>query len=167
MIEVSQMDFCYGSKKALHGIELSIPEKRVTAFIGPSGCGKSTLLRCFNRMNDLVDGARITAGSVRVGGEDINRATVDVIGLRRRVGMVFQKSNPFPRSIFGNVAYGLEVQGVTNRSAIEEAVERSLRAVGRGEGSVARKCDGIVGRSAAAALHCAGDCGESLGDFDG
>lgn len=127
MIEVSQMDFCYGSKKALHGIELSIPEKRVTAFIGPSGCGKSTLLRCFNRMNDLVDGARITAGSVRVGGEDINRATVDVIGLRRRVGMVFQKSNPFPRSIFGNVAYGLEVQGVTNRSAIEEAVERSLR----------------------------------------
>lgn len=127
MIDVSQLDFCYGSKKALHGIDLKVPERQVTAFIGPSGCGKSTLLRCFNRMNDLVDGARITGGAVCVGGENIYRPTVDVIGLRRRVGMVFQKSNPFPRSIYGNVAYGLEVQGVRDRGAIDDAVERSLR----------------------------------------
>src|ERR1700720_4395062 len=91
-IEVESVDFHYGKTKALHGINLKIPEKRVTAFIGPSGCGKSTLLRCFNRMNDLLDHARITAGTIRIEGVDINASDVDVIELRRRVGMVFQKS---------------------------------------------------------------------------
>ena len=100
----------------------------MTAFIGPSGCGKTTLLRCLNRMNDLVDGARITRGSIRIEGVDINAPEVDVVDLRRRVGMVFQKSNPFPKSIYDNIAYGLRIAGVTKRSQIDEAVEKSLRA---------------------------------------
>ncbi len=102
--------------------------RAVTAFIGPSGCGKTTLLRCFNRMNDLVDGARITRGSIVIEGRDINAPTVDVVDLRRRIGMVFQKSNPFPKSIYDNIAYGLRIAGVTKRSKINEAVEKSLRA---------------------------------------
>src|ERR1700732_3973093 len=99
IIDVSNVDFHYGRSQALYGINFKIPEKRVTAFIGPSGCGKSTLLRCCNRMNDLVDQARVTAGSIRIEDVDINSPEVDVIELRRRVGMVFQKSNPFPKSI--------------------------------------------------------------------
>ena len=128
MIEVNDLDFCYGSNQTLYDINLQIPSRAVTAFIGPSGCGKTTLLRCFNRMNDLIDGAHISAGKIELAGHDINAPDVDVVDLRRRVGMVFQKSNPFPKSIYENVAYGLRVLGATKRSRINEAVEKSLRA---------------------------------------
>jgi phosphate transport system ATP-binding protein len=127
MIEIEHLDFAYGANKVLHNISLSIPARAVTAFIGPSGCGKTTLLRCLNRMNDLIDGAQITGGSIKIEGVDINAPGLDVVDLRRRVGMVFQKSNPFPKSIYDNVAYGLRIAGVTRRSLIDEAVERSLR----------------------------------------
>ena len=128
MIEVDQLRFSYGTNEVLHDISLNIPPKAVTAFIGPSGCGKTTLLRCINRMNDLVDGAAITQGTIRIQGTDINAPGLDVVELRRRVGMVFQKSNPFPKSIYDNIAYGLRIAGVSKRSLIDEAVERSLRA---------------------------------------
>ena len=127
MIEIEHLDFKYGSHQVLHDVHLNIPSRAVTAFIGPSGCGKTTLLRCLNRMNDLVDNARITKGAIRIEGIDINTPGMDVVDLRRRVGMVFQKSNPFPKSIYDNVAYGLRIAGVTKRSRIDEAVERSLR----------------------------------------
>jgi phosphate transport system ATP-binding protein len=127
IIDVQNVDFHYGRSQALYGINFKIPEKRVTAFIGPSGCGKSTLLRCCNRMNDLVDQARVTAGSIRIEDVDINSPEVDVIELRRRVGMVFQKSNPFPKSIAENIAYGLRIGGVRSKSVIEETVEESLK----------------------------------------
>jgi phosphate transport system ATP-binding protein len=128
MIDVNQLDFAYGTHQVLYEIDLKIPPRAVTAFIGPSGCGKTTLLRCFNRMNDLVDGARITRGSIVIEGRDVNAPSVDVVELRRRIGMVFQKSNPFPKSIYDNIAYGLRIAGVTKRSRINEAVEKSLRA---------------------------------------
>ncbi|MEN3369122.1 MAG: phosphate transport system ATP-binding protein [Verrucomicrobiota bacterium] len=127
-IAIENLDFAYGDHRVLHGIDLDIAPRSVTALIGPSGCGKTTLLRCINRMNDLIDGARITRGAIRLGGMDINTPEVDVVDLRRRVGMVFQKSNPFPKSIYDNIAYGLRVAGVTKRGAINEAVEKSLRA---------------------------------------
>src|ERR1700683_3620733 len=127
IVDVRQVDFCYRTQKALHGINLKIPEKKVTAFIGPSGCGKSTLLRCFNRMNDLLDHARITAGKIMIEGIDINAPDVDVIELRKRVGMVFQKSNPFPKSIYENVVYGLRLQGINDKARLDETGERSLR----------------------------------------
>ena len=128
MINVDDVDFCYGAHQVLFDVNLEIPPRAVTAFIGPSGCGKTTLLRCFNRMNDLIDGARISAGRVRLEGQDIYAPEVDVVDLRRRVGMVFQKSNPFPKSIYENVAYGLRVLGVNKKARINEAVEKSLRA---------------------------------------
>jgi phosphate transport system ATP-binding protein len=127
IIDINQVDFHYGQHKALHGINFEIKKKLVTAFIGPSGCGKSTLLRCLNRMNDLVDGTRIAAGSIKVSGVDIYDPSVDVIELRKRVGMVFQKSNPFPKSIYENVVYGLRLQGINNKARLDETVERSLR----------------------------------------
>ncbi len=127
VIEIDRVDFCYGASKALHGITLNIQEREVTAFIGPSGCGKSTLLRCLNRMNDLVDGARVAAGRIRIDGVDINDPRVDVIELRKRVGMVFQKSNPFPKSIYENITYGLRIQGEKSKSRLDEVVEKSLR----------------------------------------
>jgi phosphate transport system ATP-binding protein len=127
MIEVDHVSLWYTEKLALKDISMAIPKHRVTAYIGPSGCGKSTLLRCFNRMNDLVDGVRI-AGSIRIGGADIYDAAQDVTELRKRVGMVFQKSNPFPKSIFENVAYGPRILGVKDKSDLEGIVERSLRA---------------------------------------
>jgi phosphate transport system ATP-binding protein len=127
IIEVAGMDFCYGAARALKEIDLRVPEREVVAFIGPSGCGKSTLLRCFNRMNDLVPGARVTKGTIRIDGVEIHSAEVDPVELRRRIGMVFQKSNPFPRSIYENVAYGLRVQGEKRRGVLDEAVERALR----------------------------------------
>ncbi|MEY2489087.1 MAG: phosphate transport system ATP-binding protein [Verrucomicrobiota bacterium] len=127
MIEIEQLDFAYGTHQVLHDVNLSIPARAVTAFIGPSGCGKTTLLRCLNRMNDLIDGAQISRGSIRIEGVDINAPGVDVVDLRRRVGMVFQKSNPFPKSIYDNVAYGLRIAGITKRTLIDEAVEKSLR----------------------------------------
>ena len=128
MINVDDVDFCYGAHQVLFDVNLEIPPRAVTAFIGPSGCGKTTLLRCFNRMNDLIDGARISSGRVRLEGRDIYAPEVDVVDLRRRVGMVFQKSNPFPKSIYENVAYGLRVLGVNKKARINEAVEKSLRA---------------------------------------
>jgi phosphate transport system ATP-binding protein len=127
MIDVEGVDFHYGASKALHGIHLKIPEKKVTAFIGPSGCGKSTLLRCFNRMNDLVDRARVTAGSITIEGVNINGPAVDVIQLRKRVGMVFQKSNPFPKTIYENIAYGLRIGGIRDKATIDSTVESSLK----------------------------------------
>lgn len=125
-IEARNLNLYYGEKQALKGINMRIPEKRVSAFIGPSGCGKSTLLRCFNRMNDLVDGCRIE-GDLLLQGNEINARGVDAAELRRRVGMVFQKPNPFPKSIYENVAYGLRLQGVKNRRVLDEVVEKSLR----------------------------------------
>ena len=127
LIDVDDVDFAYGNHQVLFDVDLDVPERAVTALIGPSGCGKTTLLRCINRMNDLIDGARITQGSITINGPDINAPEVDVVDLRRRVGMVFQKSNPFPKSIYDNVAYGLRIAGVTKRSLIDEAVEKSLR----------------------------------------
>src|SRR5438094_1220128 len=128
MINVDDVHFCYGANQVLFDVNLEIPPRAVTALIGPSGCGKTTLLRCFNRMNDLIDGARISAGRVRLEGRDIYAPEVDVVDLRRRVGMVFQKSNPFPKSIYENVSYGLRIAGVKRRSQVDEAVEKSLRA---------------------------------------
>ena len=127
MIEIQDLDFAYGQNHVLHDINLGVPARAVTAFIGPSGCGKTTLLRCLNRMHDLIDGARILRGQILIQGEDINRHGVDVVELRRRVGMVFQKSNPFPKSIYDNVAYGLRIAGITKRSLLDAAVEKSLR----------------------------------------
>jgi phosphate transport system ATP-binding protein len=127
MIEVDGVDFHYGKTKALHGINLKIQEKKVTAFIGPSGCGKSTLLRCFNRMNDLIDHARVTAGVIKIENVNINAPDVDVIELRKRVGMVFQKSNPFPKSIYENIAYGLRIGGIRSKAVIDNTVESSLK----------------------------------------
>jgi phosphate transport system ATP-binding protein len=126
-IGIEDVDFAYGNHQVLFNVNLDIPERAVTSFIGPSGCGKTTLLRCINRMNDLIDGARITQGSISINGTDINTPNVDVVDLRRRVGMVFQKSNPFPKSIYDNIAYGLRIAGVSKRSRIDEAVEKSLR----------------------------------------
>jgi phosphate transport system ATP-binding protein len=125
-IDVKDFDFYYGDVKVLHGITLAIPEKQVTALIGPSGCGKSTFIRSINRMNDIIPGTRV-AGSIRIDGEDVYGSRVDVVTLRRRVGMVFQKSNPFPKSIYDNVAYGLRIGGVREKRKLDEAVERSLR----------------------------------------
>jgi phosphate transport system ATP-binding protein len=127
LIEIENFDFYYGSKQALFDINLKLDDKRVTAFIGPSGCGKSTLLRCLNRMNDLIDGTSVKRGSVRIRDIDINGRDVDPIELRKRVGMVFQKSNPFPKSIYENVIYGLRIQGETNKAKLDEIVEKSLR----------------------------------------
>jgi phosphate transport system ATP-binding protein len=126
IIDVESVEFCYGKSRALHGISMKIPEKKVTAFIGPSGCGKSTLLRCFNRMNDLLDNARVTSGTIKIDGVDINSPDVDVIQLRKRVGMVFQKSNPFPKTIYENIAYGLRISGLRDKSVLDETVETSL-----------------------------------------
>jgi phosphate transport system ATP-binding protein len=126
-VEIDHLSLYYGTKLALKDVSMSIPKHRVTAYIGPSGCGKTTLLRCINRMNDLVDGVRIM-GNVRIGGTDIYDLGMDVTELRKRVGMVFQKSNPFPKTIFENVAYGPRILGVKSRSDLEGIVERSLRA---------------------------------------
>ena len=125
-LRARNVDFYYGKSQALHDISLDFMENRVTALIGPSGCGKSTFLRCLNRMNDLIPGAR-AKGEILFDGEDINAARTDVVSLRRKVGMVFQKPNPFPKTIFENVAYGLRVAGETRAPIIAEKVENSLR----------------------------------------
>jgi phosphate transport system ATP-binding protein len=124
-IAVRDFDFYYGSFKALHGITLDIPAKQVTAFIGPSGCGKSTFLRSINRMNDIIPEAR-GEGTITIDGKDVYGRGTDPVELRRRVGMVFQKSNPFPKSIYDNVAYGLRIGGVRNKRQLDATVERSL-----------------------------------------
>ncbi|MBK8816913.1 MAG: phosphate ABC transporter ATP-binding protein [Methylococcaceae bacterium] len=125
-IKVENLNLFYGQKQALHAINMEIPKKKVTAYIGPSGCGKSTLLRCINRMNDLVDSARIE-GEILLDNQNIYDKSVNVAALRRRVGMVFQKPNPFPKSIFENVAYGLRIQGINDKRTLDETVENALR----------------------------------------
>ncbi len=125
-IKVDRFNFFYGKKQALFDVNLAVPERQVTAFIGPSGCGKSTLLRNFNRMNDLIDGVR-HEGNITLNGRSIYDPGIEIIALRRSIGMVFQKSNPFPKSIYENVVYSLRIAGQNNRKALDETVERSLR----------------------------------------
>ena len=125
-VRVKGLNLFYDDVQALKDIQLDIPDRQVTAFIGPSGCGKSTLLRCFNRMNDLIDGCRVE-GKILIAGKNINKKKVDVAELRRRVGMVFQKPNPFPKSVYENVAYGLRIQGINKRRVLDETVEWALR----------------------------------------
>lgn len=125
-LEVKDFNLFYGNKQALHSVNMTIAKNRVTAFIGPSGCGKSTLLRCFNRMNDLIDSVTMN-GQIFLEGDDLNAPSVNVADLRRQVGMVFQKPNPFPKSIYENVAYGLRLQGVDDRSTLDKVVEKSLK----------------------------------------
>jgi len=125
-VSSQSLDFHYGTFHALHQVDLNFEEHQVTALIGPSGCGKSTYLRCINRMNDLIPGARVS-GKLSLEGEDIYASGVDVVSLRRRVGMVFQKPNPFPKTIYENVAYGLRVNGVKDKRVLDESVESSLR----------------------------------------
>jgi len=126
-IEVRDMDFNYGKSTALKNIGMIINRNEITAFIGPSGCGKSTLLRCFNRMNDLIPGAKVVRGGIWIDGIEIHSPEVDGVELRRRIGMVFQKSNPFPRSIYENVAYGPRILGERRKDVLDGIVERSLR----------------------------------------
>jgi len=126
IIEVNDVNFYYGDKHALKNINVAIATKKATAFIGPSGCGKTTLLRCLNRMNDLVLGTRVT-GSITIDGKNIYDPTTDVIQLRRRVGMIFQKWNPFPKSIYENVVYGLRIVGINDRSFLDHVVETNLK----------------------------------------
>ncbi|MBN2713038.1 MAG: phosphate ABC transporter ATP-binding protein [Planctomycetes bacterium] len=126
IIKTSNVCLFYGESQALFDVSVDFPGNMVTALIGPSGCGKSTFLRCMNRMNDLVDGVRIT-GSLQLDGHEINDPTLDVIDLRRKVGMVFQKPNPFPKSIYENVVYGLRIAGVNDRDTLDSAVENSLK----------------------------------------
>lgn len=126
IVTVKNMCLWYGENQALNNINISIPEKSITAFIGPSGCGKSTFLKSLNRMNDLVPGVRIT-GDVRYRGKDIFDASIDVNGLRREIGMVFQKPNPFPMSIYDNIAYGPRTHGIKNKAKLDEIVEQSLK----------------------------------------
>jgi phosphate transport system ATP-binding protein len=125
-LEVENLDLYYGKEQALKSIDMKIPTKRVTAFIGPSGCGKSTLLRCFNRLNDLIEICWVE-GKIYLESQDIYAPNVDVAELRRKVGMVFQKPNPFPKTIFENIAYGLRLQGVRNKRILAEVVEKSLK----------------------------------------
>jgi len=125
-IETREMSFFYGTKQALYDINLRIQSRSVTALIGPSGCGKSTYLRSLNRMNDIIEGTRVT-GSVLLDGEDIYTRDVDVVSLRKRVGMVFQKSTPFPKSIFDNIAFGPRIAGLTKKSELQSIVERCLK----------------------------------------
>jgi phosphate transport system ATP-binding protein len=125
-LEVKNLNLYYDNQQALHNINMRIPKQRVTAYIGPSGCGKSTLLRCFNRMNDLVDDVKIT-GEILLEDKNIYHPTINVADLRRRIGMVFQKPNPFPKTIYENVAYGLRLQGINTRRILDEVVEKSLK----------------------------------------
>ena len=125
VVEVEDLNLSYGNKQALYNISLEIPKNHATAFIGPSGCGKSTLLRCFNRLNDLIDSCTVT-GEIRINGDNIYDRAVDITNLRKRVGMVFQKSNPFPKSIYENVAYGARIAGINDKSQLDEIVEKSL-----------------------------------------
>ena len=145
-IKVENLNLFYGQKQALYDINMEMPKKRVTAYIGPSGCGKSTLLRCINRMNDLVDSAKID-GKILLDGENIYDKDVRVAALRRRVGMVFQKPNPFPKSIFENVAYGLRIQGINDKRILEETVENALRGAALWDEMKDRLNDNALGMS--------------------
>ena len=145
-LTVNQLSLFYGDSQALADINLGIATKKVTAFIGPSGCGKSTLLRCFNRMNDLIDDVRID-GNIEFEGSDIYDSRVDVAELRRRIGMVFQRPNPFPKSIYENVAYGLRIQGETSNAVIDERVEWALKSAALWEEVKDRLKDSALGLS--------------------
>ena len=155
-VRAKDVSVFYGDKQALHSVSVDIPKNRVTAFIGPSGCGKSTFLRCINRMNDTIPIARVE-GEITLDGADIHDPRIDVVELRARVGMVFQKPNPFPKSIFENVAYGPRIHGMTRGKAeLEALVTSSLkraRPLERGEGPPARARHRPLRRPAAAALH--------------
>jgi len=126
-IQIQNVNFAYGTKQVLHDITMEIPARQITALIGPSGCGKSTLLRCINRINDRIPDARVTHGSIHIHDIDIHRRDIDLQELRRRVGMVFQKYNPFAKSIYENTVYGLRIAGVNKRSELDEAAEKALR----------------------------------------
>jgi|TARA_B110000967_G_scaffold203924_1_gene245444 phosphate transport system ATP-binding protein len=146
-IDIENLNLFYSKdKQALIDINLTIPKQRVTAFIGPSGCGKSSLLRCFNRMNDLVDDC-VIEGVVSLDGSDIYQKSIDVADLRRRVGMVFQKPNPFPKSIYENVAYGLRIQGINSKRILDDAVEKSLKAAALWDEVKDRLNDSALGMS--------------------
>jgi phosphate transport system ATP-binding protein len=145
-LSIRDLNLYYGNKQALKNINLDIPEKRVTAFIGPSGCGKSTLLRCFNRLNDLIDNVSID-GKIELHEQDINDNQINIAELRRRVGMVFQKPNPFPKSVYENVAYGLRIQGVKSRRVLDAAVEKSLRSAALWDEVADRLHDNALGLS--------------------
>jgi phosphate transport system ATP-binding protein len=145
-IKVENLNLFYGDKQALHGINMEMPKKKVTAYIGPSGCGKSTLLRCINRMNDLVDNVTID-GKILLDNENIYDKSVNVAALRRRVGMVFQKPNPFPKSIFENVAYGLRIQGINDKRVLQETVENALKGAALWDEMKDRLNDNALGMS--------------------
>lgn len=145
-IEVKNWNLYYGSKQALTDVTMKLPEHRVTAFIGPSGCGKSTLLRCFNRMNDLIDIVSVD-GEMSIHGDDMYSKDMDVAALRRRIGMVFQKPNPFPKSIYENVCYGLRLQGVNDKKTLDEAVEWALKGAGLWEEAKDRLDENALGMS--------------------
>ena len=167
VISAKDLNLWYGDFKALKGISLDVGEREITALIGPSGCGKSTFLKTLNRMNDLVPNVRIE-GDVRLKGEDIFAREMQLTDLRRRVGMVFQKANPFPMSIYDNITYGPKLHGVRNKAELDELGESSLRgAVGRGEGPPEKERAGPFRRTAAASVHrpCTG--GEARSAADG
>jgi phosphate transport system ATP-binding protein len=145
-IKIENLNLHYGLKQALHDINMEIPKRKVTAYIGPSGCGKSTLLRCINRMNDLVDSAKID-GKILLDNENVYDKSINVAELRRRVGMVFQKPNPFPKSIFENVAYGLRIQGINDKRTLEETVEDALHGAALWEEVKDRLNDNALGLS--------------------
>ncbi|MFZ4680939.1 MAG: phosphate ABC transporter ATP-binding protein PstB [Terrimicrobiaceae bacterium] len=145
-LAVRNFSFFYGKKQALYDITMDIPEKQVTAFIGPSGCGKSTLLRNFNRMNELIDGVH-HEGEISLLGRSIYDPKIEVIALRRSIGMVFQKSNPFPKSIYENIVYGLRISGQNSKSVLDETVERSLRGAALWEEAKDRLHDSALGLS--------------------
>ncbi len=145
-LDIQGVNLWYGNKQALFDIDLPIPEKEITSFIGPSGCGKSTLLRCINRLNDLIDGCRFE-GRILWEGQDINGSGIELHGLRTRIGMVFQKSNPFPKSIFENVAYGPRIHGIRNKSKLQELVEKSLRGAALWEEAKDRLHESALGLS--------------------
>ncbi len=145
-LETQGLKLFYGKQPVLMDIQVKIPKHRVTAFIGPSGCGKSSLLRCFNRLNDLIEGCRVE-GKIFLDGQDIYQHRCNVAHLRRQVGMVFQKPNPFPKSVYENVAYGLLVQGIKQRKYLDEAVERSLKGAGLWDEVKDRLADNALGLS--------------------
>jgi len=145
-LKVDNLNLYYGPKQALKNVTMSIAKKKATAFIGPSGCGKSTLLRCFNRMNDLIDGCRVE-GKINLEGKNIFDKDVDISALRRNVGMVFQKPNPFPKSIYENVAYGMRLAGVTKKRELDETVEWALKGAALWEEVKDRLDDSALGLS--------------------
>jgi len=146
-IQIEHLDFCYGTQQVLFDVSMNIPALQVTALIGPSGCGKSTLLRCLNRINDRSSDARVTSGSIKIHGIDIMRPDIDLLQLRRHVGMVFQKYNPFPKSIFENVAYSSRIAGIKDKAKLNEIVETSLRDAALWEDVKDRLQDSALGLS--------------------